>query len=185
MVNFAELYGEQDDSAVSYDPLPVGPYLVEVMESTATVSSTGKPMIKATLKVVEGPYANRRLWTQFVVSSENKTALAIFFRQMDAFGLGRDYMMTSPTEADVARALMGRRAVADVVVRVYQNQERNDVKNIRKAAGVPGAAAAAPAPAPAPAPAAATPPPVPVAAPPTAVAAPPAAVPPAPAPSPF
>lgn len=178
MVNFAELYGEQGES--SFEPLPVGPYLVEIIESSATTSSTGKPMIKATCKVVSGPHANRRIWHNFVVSPENKNALAIFFRNLNAFGLGRDYMMTSPTEQQVAQALVGRQAMAEIGIRKYQGEDRNEVKKFSPlpGGGVPAAAApvaaAAPPPAPVPAPA-----PAPATAPvPAAAAVPPPAAPP-------
>lgn len=192
MVNFKELYDEQDDSASAFELLPVGPYLVEVLETEATQTANGKAMIKVTLKIVEGPYANRRLWTNFVVSPENKVALAIFFRQMAALGLDRNYMLTDPTEAQVAQALLGRRAIADVVMRKYQGEDRNDVKNIRKpttpASGLPQGLDASqlqsPAPAPAPAPqpvAAAAPAPAPAPAPQPVAAPAPAA---APAPQP-
>jgi hypothetical protein len=181
MVDFAELWGEQGED--SFEPLPVGNYTVEVIESDATVASTSKPMIKATCKVVGGPYDNRRLWHNFVVSEDNKNALAIFFRNMTAFGLGREYMLTRPTEAQVAQALLGRRALANVGIRKYQGEDRNEVKKFTPApnGSVPSApvAAAAAAPTPAPAPA-----PPPASAAPQATAPAPAPAPQAPAPAP-
>lgn len=162
----------QDAKSVSFEALPVGEYDVEVVESTATTSSSGKPMIKVKMKVIAGPYAPRQVFNQFVFSADNPTALSIFFRHMRAFGLDEGFFASlgAVNSLDpVAGALMNRRATVKLSHREWQGETRNNVEAFRPYAGgapvgvpgspsvpgIPGIPAMPPAPVPAPAPAAA------------------------------
>lgn len=121
-------------------PIPKDWYDVIISKAVANTASTGSPMIKVQMKVVGGPYNNRVLFTNFVLSTENAVALSIFFRNVDAFGLD-DAFFTSLGGADsdpaigmqtVAAALIGRTARAEVGIRTWQGQERNEVQQCAK-----------------------------------------------------
>jgi hypothetical protein len=182
-LNWGDLVKEAGDVG-SYDPLPDGDYDLKVLEATAKVSQSGKTMFAVKAEVQVGAHAKRLVWDNLVVSTDNPTALSIFFRKMNALGLGRDFFASSPSNAQIEQALKGRTFRAQVGSRTWQGQKKNEIKayySVAAASSVPTApvAAAAPAPAPAPAPVAApaaeAPAPAPAPAPIAEAAAPPAA----------
>lgn len=175
-----------DAKSASFEALPTGDYNVEVADATATRSSNGKPMIKAQMTVLDGPYANRRVFNNFVLSTENAMAMAIFFRHMKCFGLTETFFAGLGAQGSmeaVASALVQRRARLTLGIRQWQGEDRNEVTSVKPYTGAPaGAAPGVPGPAPLPPPPTA-PPVMPPAQPPTppvapqpapAVAAPPA-----------
>lgn len=182
-LNWGDLVKEAGDVG-SYDPLPDGDYDLTIIEATAKVSQSGKTMFAVKAQVQTGAHAKRLVWDNLVVSTDNPTALGIFFRKMNALGLNKDFFATSPSNAQIEQALKGRSFRAQVGSRTWQGQKKNEIKAYYSVVGAtasPAApvAAAAPAPAPAPVPAAApAPAPAPAAAPVVeaapAVAAPPA-----------
>lgn len=188
-LNWGELISEAAEAGGgSYDPLPDGEYEFKVIEASATTTQTGKPMFKVTAEVQTGAHAKRRVWDNLVISSENKTALSIFFNKMKALGLTEEYFRQNPPGDQVASAMLNRTFRGQVGSRVWNGDTRNELKRYAPIApagiptSAPVAAAAAPAPAPAPAPspaAAAAPAPAPA---PAAPEAPTGATPP---PSPF
>lgn len=111
-------------------PIPEGTYDVEVESATATTSSTGKPMIKLTYRIIGGPHATRQLYTQQTLSAESAFSLAIFFRTMEAHGLGKDFFAVQPPMERVAATMLGRRVRVDVGIRQFQGVNRNEIKNI-------------------------------------------------------
>ena len=140
MVNFKDL---MDAAGGSVEPLPKGPVDAVVTAAVATKTSNGKPMYKMTWSVLTGPNANRKVWGNQVISPESPPALGIFFRQMAALGLGADYFSGNPSEEQVARDLVGRQATLVLDQKEYQGTLRNEIKDIRKLAGVlPGGAPA-------------------------------------------
>lgn len=195
VIDFGQLMKEAGEG---FQPVPTGPYNAEVTKATATTSSTGKPMIKVTLRIVGGPHEGRQLFDQFVITAGNPNALAFFFEHMAAFGLDRAYFAQNPPMESVAAALVGRQVMVSVGVREFKGADRNEVQAYKPIAGGqvgvpvaatptgfgPGAAAPAPVPqvAPAPAPAPVPAPPAPAAPAPAPQPAPAQAAPPAPAP---
>lgn len=158
-LNWGDLVKEAGDVG-SYDPLPDGDYELQIIEATAKVTQSGKTMFAVKAQVQVGAHAKRLVWDNLVVSTDNPTALGIFFRKMNALGLNKDFFATSPSNAQIEQALRGRNFRAQVGSRTWQGQKKNEIKtyySVTGAAPVGAApvAAAAPAPAPAPAPAAA------------------------------
>ena len=158
-LNWGDLVKEAGDVG-SYDPLPDGDYDLTVVEATAKVSQSGKTMFAVKAQVQTGAHAKRLVWDNLVVSTDNPTALGIFFRKMNALGLGREFFATSPSNAQIEQALKGRSFRAQIGSRTWQGQKKNEIKAYYSVVGATAApaapvAAAAPAPAPAPAPAAA------------------------------
>lgn len=126
--NWADLLKKA--SAASFDPVPVDRYHVSVCETDAVKASTGAPMIKVKLNIEDGPFKNRKIFHQLVVSVQSEVALAIFFSHLKAFGIGPEFLATCPPGnlAPIAQALMGKHAIANVVQEEWQNQLRNKVK---------------------------------------------------------
>jgi hypothetical protein len=115
-----------------------GDFPVVVTSATAGASSTGKPMIKATLKIESGTFAGRTLLNNFNVTADNPSAMRIFFGQMSVLGLNTAFWNSNPTLEQVAAALVGRRAVVTVGSRQWQGTDREQIENWKPAVGGPG-----------------------------------------------
>lgn len=122
-------------------PLPPDFYDVTVVKAEYRVASTGSNMIAVTFEVDGGAYKTRRLFTNFVLSTDNGFALGMFFRNMNAFGLD-DAFFTSiqqyPIEQGmelIAQALFGRSVRTKVGVRKWQGQDRNECVEFTPRAG--------------------------------------------------
>lgn len=166
-------------------PAPGGKYALLVKSASADVAkSSGADMIKTRLVIFDGPYAGKGLYNNFVLSVDNPNALAIFFRNMAAFGVGEDFfiarkdMTPQQTLAELAELIQGRVAVCDVGIGEWGGVSRNEIKGFFE----PYAGAQ---PVGQPSPATPTPQAVPVAPPVAPVPAPPVVPAPAPAPPPF
>jgi hypothetical protein len=181
---------------------PIGEYDFEVADTLVKQSSngSGNEMIVTKLRCLVGPYANKHITNNFVLTIENPTALNIFFRHMNAFGLDDNFFgaVGQGNLAPVAEALKGRRARITLGHREWNGSTQNDIKAIKpitspmNVVGAPGAQVpngatpALPPPPGAQVPQTVSPPPPPAqpAAPPPPVAAAPTAPPPPPAPNP-
>lgn len=166
---------EQAGEDTGFSALPAADYDLKIIQAEAKQSGTGKTMFKITAEVTSGPYAKRRIWANLVVTPDNPVALNIFFRQMAAIGISKDFFATNPSDHNVAEALLDKEFRGQVVIKQYQGEDRNDIKSysrISKTAdsapvppttpkasspsAPPAPAGVAPNPAPAPAPAAAS-----------------------------
>lgn len=121
--------------AKSAGVLPDGDYNLVVVDATATTASTGKPMIKMKLRVLDGPQRDKPLWTQQVLSPDSPLALRIFFQTMAAFGLDSNFFAQLRSGAEsmevVARNLRNRAVTATVGTRPWQGQDRNEISGFR------------------------------------------------------
>lgn len=114
-----------------YDLVPDGEYESVVKAGVKCVKTQGgKDMFKMTFAVNDGPIKGS-VFNNMVISPESAPALAIFFRQMAALGLGDDFFATNPSMDQVCSALVGRRARIVVGKREWQGQERNEVQAIK------------------------------------------------------
>lgn len=149
--NWTELLNRA--KAVSFEAVPIDKYHISVHQADAVMSSTGKPMIKLKLNIEEGVHKGRKLLTQLVLSTDNETALAMFFMHLKAFGIGPDFLAKCPpgSLAPIATALVGKHAIAKVGHQEWQGETRNSVNGyIAMGAGsaagsLPGLGGAAPA----------------------------------------
>jgi hypothetical protein len=130
-VPWADLLKQSEDAL---KPIPDGDYNVKVVDARVDKSSTGKMMIRVKFEVTSGPHATRRIPTQFVLSDENPTAVAIWFRQMAAMGLDATFFQSLPTGDQgaelVAQALLNRVCRITLGTRAWQGVDRNDVKAV-------------------------------------------------------
>jgi hypothetical protein len=115
--------------------LPDGKYPTIVTKADAVTSSTGKPMIKLKLAVVEGPLKDRPLWTQLTLSPENPIALRMWFMQLKAFGIGQEFFATKPSMETLASTLVNRGCVVTVSTREWAGSDRNSVDKIEAFTG--------------------------------------------------
>lgn len=120
----------QRAKTASFDPVPEGEYNVTCIKSEPTQSSTGKPMIKTTWQVEDGPSVGKKVFNQFVYSADSDVALAIFFQHMSFMGLDDAFFDANPAWEQVAQMILGRRCRFQVGIRDYQGQARNDVKKV-------------------------------------------------------
>lgn len=130
----------KDAKSVSFEALPAGDYDVEIVESSATRSSNGKPMIKVKFQVLSGPYQNRTVFNNFVFSADNAMAMSIFFRHMKCFGLKDEFFASLGANGSmdaVAANLMNKRARVTLGIRQWQGEDRNEVNQIKPYTGAP------------------------------------------------
>lgn len=133
-LRFGDLYKE---SADALKPLPDGEYEAVVSDAEATKSQNDKPMIRIKLAVTTPGGQKKVIPTQLVVSMENPTALAIFFRHMEAFGLGADFWTNDTRLEDAVAAMRDRRVRVVLGTSSWNDQPRNDVKNYLAPLGGP------------------------------------------------
>jgi hypothetical protein len=134
-INFNQLMAEAGEG---FQPIPAGPYTVECEKAEAVKSSTNKPQIRVTLRVLGGQHNGRKLFDQFTLTAGNPAALGFFFDNMAAFGLGRDFFSQLQMEDPmpyVAQMLLGRQCNIAVGIEPYQGVDRNKVKQYRPIAG--------------------------------------------------
>lgn len=119
-------------------PAPPDDYTCEITKCEATsAASSGNPMLKATMKIVDGPYAGKTVFNNFNLTLDHAFAMSIFFRHMAAFGLTDEFFAQGPEMDQVAAALVGRRARVTLSIRQWQGQDRNQVDNVQPIPGVP------------------------------------------------
>lgn len=126
--SFADLLKAAEDAGFSN--CPPGTYDVRVIAGEAKTTSAGKDMIVVKFEIVGGPHGGRKLSNNFVISPENANALGFFFRHMKALGLDSAYFAQNPTPQKLAADLVGRTCRIEVGTRVWNGEEREDVKKI-------------------------------------------------------
>lgn len=101
-----------------------GTYLFEVTKAEQKNSGTGKPALKISAKVVEGPKEGKSIIHQLTYSPESEAALSIMWRSLQALGITEEYARSVvsqlPPTAQIAglfdqvsKILVGRRFIAD------------------------------------------------------------------------
>lgn len=57
-------------NAPSFELIPEGKYFIEVVEAEPTKSQAGKAMMKLTLEISDGEYAERKLWDNMMLEGD-------------------------------------------------------------------------------------------------------------------
>jgi hypothetical protein len=138
-VNWSALKKQANDAT---RPAPVGEHVVEIKKCSWKLNSSGNPMYSVQANVVEGPAEGKTIFNNFNLTTENSFAMAIFFRHMEALGLGDAFFAAGPSHDQVCQALVGRRAVFSVDIRQWQGQDRNNVTDVKPLSGAQATAAA-------------------------------------------
>lgn len=139
-VAWSQLRKAADDAT---KPIPKDWYDVTIDKMEFKYASTGSPMLVTQLVVDSGPFQSRRLFTNYVLSTENGFAMGIFFASMEALGFGPDFFQELETrgvgvEAGlslIAQQAPGRQLRVEVDTRTWQGQERNEIKQTRPRVG--------------------------------------------------
>lgn len=66
----------------SFEPMPAGDYNCQITESEIVETRTGGEMLKLTIEVIDGPYANRKVWDNLNIRNNNPTAQSIAHRTL-------------------------------------------------------------------------------------------------------
>jgi hypothetical protein len=136
-INWADLH---KDSTTTLE----GEFPIVIVEATPKKTNDGsKDMIAVKAKIEAGPYAGRPLWTNMTISPESPGAMRILFSQFAVLGLDAAFFAANPQApvAQIAQALVGRRAVVEVGKRSWQGTEREEIKAWKPALGGPGGGA--------------------------------------------
>ena len=141
--SWGDLYDEAGEAA---GPLPDSEYDFVIRKVTAKKTSNGKPMYMARCEVESGQYAKRTIFHNFVVSQESPDAMRIFFQQMGALGMTKEFWRQNPSDDRVCQALEGRRFRATTSIRTWQGEDRNNIGRIKAAAQGQGTGAPPPPP---------------------------------------
>jgi Protein of unknown function (DUF669) len=125
--SFSDLLKVAESAGGGFEALPNGEYDVAVDTASAGKTGSGKAKITVRYKVLGGPYANRTVFNDHVLSPGNPNAMVIWFRQMSAMGLRNDYFTQNPSLEKIAQDLQGRKLRIKLGTRTWQNVERNSV----------------------------------------------------------
>jgi hypothetical protein len=127
-----------------FEPLPAGPYAVEVTNAEFVAKPDKNPYFKTEFTITEGPSKGRKFWDNITLAQSEGSA-GVFFGKMRNLGLGEDFW--DPWQAKdldesapyVCQALIGRPAVVVVYIDdSYQGRIQNKIRSIQAPkAGVP------------------------------------------------
>jgi hypothetical protein len=129
-VNWNDLRKNADMSG-GFALLDAGTYNFVVAKATAKQTGTGKDKVSAIMKVEDGPKQNATAFKDFILSPDSPGALGIFFRELDAMGLGSEFFATISPDAGLdplAAALAGRRCVGEVTIETFNGRQQNKIK---------------------------------------------------------
>lgn len=137
MPTWGELLAEAGTASEGYEPLPTGTYDAKIVKAQHKVAQSGKSMFEAQFQITSGPHANRSVWNRFVVVPDSPKALAYFFSNMRALGLNTEFFSASPSDDQVAAALVDKVCRIEVGQTEYQGSTRNEVKKVMPPEGGP------------------------------------------------
>lgn len=124
------------DAKKASEPIVEGRTRVRILDSQAGMSSTGKVMFTLKTELISGPDAKRKLTSNITLSPENGTALAIFFQNMEAMGIGMEFFASEPTPDQVAAAMIGREVDVMIKHETWQGVKRGKIDRWMKADGL-------------------------------------------------
>lgn len=105
----------------SREPLPEGTYSVKVEKIEITTAKTsGNPMWKVTLGVMDDAYQGRKLFTNLVIQQDCMWKLQEF---LSACGYGTEALVEGDTED-----FIGAECMVKVAQREYQGDIQNEIK---------------------------------------------------------
>lgn len=151
MAEFPEDFNANDvpEDDRSFEPLPAGDYLMQVIESDIKPTKTGGEQLVLTLEVLEGTHSNRRVWDRLNIKNQNADAQRIAQRALADLCLAVGVTSLRQTETLHFKPFTGRLTIkAD---KTGQYGPSNSVRYKAKGGAVPagkapaqaGAAAAA------------------------------------------
>lgn len=134
---------EDDDEGVSFDmdateagtgfpTLPKGRYPVEIDEVDYGRSKAGNHMWTVRWAVLNGDYKNRKLFSWVVWTQEQLPQAKQFLLDIGRSDLAQGRLSLARVQ-EIANSgeLLGARGIADVTIRKYEGEHRNNIRRIR------------------------------------------------------
>ncbi|KAB1076684.1 DUF669 domain-containing protein [Methylobacterium soli] len=133
---------EVPDDERSFEPMPAGDYNMQIVESDIAQTKAGGDMLKLTLEVIDGPFANRKVWDNLNIRNSNAVAQGIAQRALADICAATG---TGPIED--SEDLHFKPLVVTLKIEPARGEydARNAVKKYKARGGQPPAAKAAPA----------------------------------------
>jgi hypothetical protein len=66
----------------SFEPMPAGDYVCQIIDSEIVQTRSGGDMLKLTIEVIEGSFANRKVWDNMNIRNANAQAQGIAQRSL-------------------------------------------------------------------------------------------------------
>jgi len=144
MANFQFNANDVPEDTRSFDPLPAGEYTMQVIDSEIrdTKAGTGQQLV-LTLEVIDGPYANRRVWDRLNIVNQNPDAQRISERALADLCLAIGLAKITDSEMLHFKPFTGRVTITTDKSGQYGPQNRVRYKPRGGAAPAPRPAAAA------------------------------------------
>lgn len=112
--------------------VPDGSYECVVKTTEVGQTANGYKRINTRFVVDEGPYKGSSIFNNFIITPDKPGGMDLFFRNMDALGLTKDYLgANKPSLEQLAELMKERRAELTVATRFFNGKEYDDVKNMR------------------------------------------------------
>lgn len=136
-------------------PLNAGDYNFKVASAEGKTAQSGREMISVRLEVLDGPYAGRTAWHNWVLPLEAddkaKTSMGYFLGDMEVFGLTKEWFGQNLGGQPITKStcdFIGSQLVNQVVTATVAFQRndpsRNDIKKFRALEATGGVPAAGP-----------------------------------------
>jgi hypothetical protein len=141
----------QESSGGDYTPVPDGEYVLRIVKTEYSKTSTKKHMLRLELEIDEGPYKGRKVWTNIVFNPKGDPGHGLTVQALKAFGFEHDGEFNIDTDDwNTDRTCKARLVTEDYFSEKHQEDRK---KNVIPTAGfitdgdkpAPKARAAAPA----------------------------------------
>ena len=125
---------QKDQKQNDFELLPDGDYPCFVYDLEGGVSKNDNPKISVTLKVANGDYQNRQLWTNLTLISKAWFKVEEFFEAIDKdIDMIPDGVETAEqVVAAIKNDILGSKVIAQIGRRKWEGNEYNDVKKLKK-----------------------------------------------------
>ncbi|KAB1068883.1 DUF669 domain-containing protein [Methylobacterium planeticum] len=130
----------------SFEPMPEGDYNVQIVESEIAPTKSGGDMLKLTLEVIDGQFANRKVWDNLNIRNSNAVAQGIAQRALaDICAATNTGPITDSEELHFKPFVATLKIEPSRTVGDRTYDARNGVKRYKARGGQPPAGKSAPA----------------------------------------
>lgn len=131
-INWATLLDTVPE-AVERTLIPPDRYSTRVVKSEAGTSAAGNPKIELTMEVDEGPHIGQWVWGRINFATSSPKSMAVTVKHLAEFGITREWLaQNSPTMAQIATKLDGKRISVSVKHREYEGKTYYDVSGYQR-----------------------------------------------------
>lgn len=132
-IDLEKIKEDYEEEQGEFETLPVDEYPCFVYDLEGRMSSNNNPMISITLKVANGEYKNRQLWTNITLTAKAWWKVEEFFEAVDYDINNLPSEVDSPAEvvAKIREDVIGSKVLAEVEHREYQGDTQENVEEVR------------------------------------------------------